>query len=206
MSQWYQALSALIPIYPKKTLPICRSIRPWYRALSVLIPRCLFGTPNLSSPLSFLQWYWLTIITLFLRRNADGFTPFMLAVCRRAYPFALFLFDVAKEFATNPETTVVNQDHLMSMICPSDTSAMSSPLYLLCCNDTCSFTWTGTRHIRQNIFECRTCGLTGTLCCCTECARVCHRGHDCKYAIFCSFIKRQLFLIRCNSRRKPKLN
>lgn len=34
--------------------------------------------------------------------------------------------------------------------------------------------------IFQDIFECRTCGLTGTLCCCTECARVCHKGHDCK--------------------------
>ncbi len=32
----------------------------------------------------------------------------------------------------------------------------------------------------QDIFECRTCGLTDSLCCCTECARVCHRGHDCK--------------------------
>ena len=32
----------------------------------------------------------------------------------------------------------------------------------------------------QDIFECRTCGLTDSLCCCTECARVCHKGHDCK--------------------------
>lgn len=32
----------------------------------------------------------------------------------------------------------------------------------------------------QDIFECKTCGLTGTLCCCTECARVCHKGHECK--------------------------
>ena len=32
----------------------------------------------------------------------------------------------------------------------------------------------------QDIFECKTCGLTGSLCCCTECARVCHKGHDCK--------------------------
>ncbi|KAJ8980295.1 hypothetical protein NQ317_005215 [Molorchus minor] len=38
----------------------------------------------------------------------------------------------------------------------------------------------GAEHINQDIFECRTCGLTGTLCCCTECARVCHKGHDCK--------------------------
>jgi len=33
----------------------------------------------------------------------------------------------------------------------------------------------------QDIFECRTCGLVGSLCCCTECARICHKGHDCKY-------------------------
>lgn len=33
----------------------------------------------------------------------------------------------------------------------------------------------------QDIFECRTCGLTGSLCCCTECAYTCHRGHDCSF-------------------------
>lgn len=33
----------------------------------------------------------------------------------------------------------------------------------------------------QDIFECRTCGLTGSLCCCTECAYSCHRGHDCSF-------------------------
>jgi len=38
---------------------------------------------------------------------------------------------------------------------------------------------------RQDIFECLTCGLTETLCCCTECARVCHKGHDCKWASDC---------------------
>lgn len=26
---------------------------------------------------------------------------------------------------------------------------------------------------------CRSCGLTDSLCCCTECAYNCHRGHDC---------------------------
>ncbi|CAJ0569277.1 unnamed protein product, partial [Mesorhabditis spiculigera] len=55
----------------------------------------------------------------------------------------------------------------------------SWPLFVLCYNDTCSFTWTGQDHINQDIFECRTCGLTGTLCCCTECAFTCHKGHDC---------------------------
>lgn len=35
-------------------------------------------------------------------------------------------------------------------------------------------------YILKDIFECRTCGLMDSLCCCTECARVCHRGHDCR--------------------------
>eukprot|EP00064_Thunnus_orientalis_P013766 superscaffoldBa00002294_g13806 len=68
----------------------------------------------------------------------------------------------------------------MEMICPLGTNPDDSPLYVLCCNDTCSFTWTGAEHINQDIFECRTCGLLESLCCCTECARVCHKGHDCK--------------------------
>uniref|UniRef100_A0A8C1SGC9 E3 ubiquitin-protein ligase UBR5 n=1 Tax=Cyprinus carpio TaxID=7962 RepID=A0A8C1SGC9_CYPCA len=34
--------------------------------------------------------------------------------------------------------------------------------------------------LTTDIFECRTCGLLESLCCCTECARVCHKGHDCK--------------------------
>src|SRR5690606_1663905 len=55
-----------------------------------------------------------------------------------------------------------------------------SPLFIVCYNDTCSFTWTGDEHINQDIFECKTCGLTGSLCCCTECANTCHRNHDCK--------------------------
>nr|XP_018904419.1 PREDICTED: E3 ubiquitin-protein ligase UBR5 isoform X3 [Bemisia tabaci] len=67
-----------------------------------------------------------------------------------------------------------------SMIFPPGSNLDLNPLHIICCNDTCSFTWTGDVHINQDIFECRTCGLIGTLCCCTECARVCHRGHDCK--------------------------
>ncbi|XP_038051829.1 E3 ubiquitin-protein ligase UBR5-like [Patiria miniata] len=73
-----------------------------------------------------------------------------------------------------------NREVFDRMFYPPGSDPDSSPLYVLCCNDTCSFTWTGTEHINQDIFECRTCGLTGTLCCCTECARVCHKGHDCK--------------------------
>ncbi|OXU30332.1 hypothetical protein TSAR_012971 [Trichomalopsis sarcophagae] len=106
-------------------------------------------------------------------RDAQGQTPLMLAVSVRAYHAALIVLDtiqrVGKDFKD-----------CSSMILPADASPDLSPLFVTCCNDTCSFTWTGDEHINQDIFECRTCGLTGTLCCCTECARVCHRGHDCK--------------------------
>lgn len=37
----------------------------------------------------------------------------------------------------------------MEMICPMGTNPDDSPLYVLCCNDTCSFTWTGAEHINQ---------------------------------------------------------
>ena len=97
----------------------------------------------------------------------------MLAVSVRAYHAALILLDTIQRVARDGKDC-------SAMILPSDTSPDLSPLLVTCCNDTCSFTWTGDVHINQEIFECRTCGLTGSLCCCTECARVCHRDHDCK--------------------------
>ncbi|KAG0715755.1 E3 ubiquitin-protein ligase UBR5 [Chionoecetes opilio] len=105
----------------------------------------------------------------------------MLAVSGRAYQAALVLFDVihrvALESALDAESV---RRAVTQMIFPRGSNPDDSPLHVLCYNDTCSFTWTGAEHINQDIFECRTCGLTGSLCCCTECARVCHKGHDCK--------------------------
>ena len=113
--------------------------------------------------------------------DAQGNTPFMASVCWRSYPASLVLMDaasrVARDSSHHPET---QKSTLMSMIFPTNSNVNSSPLHVVCCNDTCSFTWTGAEHINQDIFECRTCGLTETLCCCTECARTCHKGHDCK--------------------------
>ncbi|XP_037923284.1 E3 ubiquitin-protein ligase hyd isoform X6 [Hermetia illucens] len=107
-------------------------------------------------------------------KDAQGQTPFMLAVSCRAYEAGKILF--------NTIITLANGDPVVrdSMIFPPGSAPDQSPLYVICCNDTCSFTWTGADHINQNIFECKTCGLTGSLCCCTECAKVCHKGHDCK--------------------------
>ena len=38
---------------------------------------------------------------------------------------------------------------LQSMIYPAGSSADDNPMYVLCCNDTCSFTWTGAEHVNQ---------------------------------------------------------
>ncbi|XP_057195669.1 E3 ubiquitin-protein ligase UBR5 [Triplophysa rosa] len=116
-------------------------------------------------------------------KDARGMTTFMLAVSGRAYPAAITVLEAAQKIAKGESGLVEKDDTasvFMEMICPSGTNPDDSPLYVLCCNDTCSFTWTGAEHINQDIFECRTCGLLESLCCCTECARVCHKGHDCK--------------------------
>eukprot|EP00069_Balaena_mysticetus_P019270 bmy_00475T0 len=114
-------------------------------------------------------------------KDARGMTPFMSAVSGRAYPAAITILETAQKIAkAEVSSSEKEEDVFMGMVCPSGTNPDDSPLYVLCCNDTCSFTWTGAEHINQDIFECRTCGLLESLCCCTECARVCHKGHDCK--------------------------
>ncbi|CAK9828628.1 E3 ubiquitin-protein ligase hyd [Anthophora retusa] len=113
---------------------------------------------------------------LLTAKDIQGQTPLMLAVSVRAYHAALILLDTIQRVGRD-------QKERSAMILPADANPDLSPLFVTCCNDTCSFTWTGTQHINQDIFECKTCGLTGSLCCCTECARVCHRGHDCRIKI-----------------------
>ncbi|KAJ8785121.1 hypothetical protein J1605_007677 [Eschrichtius robustus] len=118
-------------------------------------------------------------------KDARGMTPFMSAVSGRAYPAAITILETAQKIAkAEVSSSEKEEDVFMGMVCPSGTNPDDSPLYVLCCNDTCSFTWTGAEHINQDIFECRTCGLLESLCCCTECARVCHKGHDCNSSLF----------------------
>lgn len=38
---------------------------------------------------------------------------------------------------------------LMSMLYPSDSHLDDNPIFILCRNDPCSFTWTGESHIQQ---------------------------------------------------------
>lgn len=114
----------------------------------------------------------------------DGMTPFMLAIQCKAYQVANFLLDFLVDLENiRPESQTTSQfsySPLMKYLFPPSSCLDDSPLFMLCYNDTCSFTWTGPNHIRLDIFECRTCGLMDSLCCCTECARVCHKGHDCR--------------------------
>ena len=46
-------------------------------------------------------------------------------------------------------TEEFSQEVFNRMFYPPGSDPDSSPLYVLCCNDTCSFTWTGTEHINQ---------------------------------------------------------
>lgn len=126
---------------------------------------------------------------LMCQKNAHGQTPFMYAISLRAYEAAWLLLDSALQIRSElgikivEDSSISNYDRDLSftnMIYPLHSPIDQSPLYMLCSNDTCSFTWTGDHHITQDIFECRTCTLVGNLCCCTECARTCHQGHDCK--------------------------
>ncbi|CAF4055373.1 unnamed protein product, partial [Rotaria sordida] len=150
---------------------------------------------------SLFQDYLLSLLSF---RNFEGQTPFMYAINTRAYHSALILFEYARKIAKHEssyeqsssssssvefflesssfETIKLSyKNFLLRMIYPlTSINSDYSPLYTICTNDTCSFTWTGEEHISQAIFECKTCGLSGTLCCCSECAQTCHKGHDCR--------------------------
>jgi E3 ubiquitin-protein ligase EDD1 len=117
---------------------------------------------------------------LLFYRDAQGLTPFMLAVTSRAYAAALTLLDTIqrvanKETASPPPTPLAVPSSLptsepqtagvpsisessqqqrkacavAAMVYPVGSSPDDSPLHVVCCNDTCSFTWTGAEHINQ---------------------------------------------------------
>nr|CAD2185644.1 unnamed protein product [Meloidogyne enterolobii] len=115
-------------------------------------------------------------IDLMRQRDINGHSPFETAIYQRAYSAAQLMWQTAIDVKDWSQDVV---DLLMPSVGSDDTNEDSS-LFILCANDTCSYTWTGEEHTPQKIYECKTCGLVGTLCCCTECALLCHRNHDCK--------------------------
>ena len=110
-------------------------------------------------------------------RNAKGCTPFMQAICCQAYAAAVTLMDTAKRLASSGAgsstssgagsstssgagsstssgtgsgaSQEMSRTVFMSMLYPPNSSLGNSPLHVVCCNDTCSFTWTGAEHINQ---------------------------------------------------------
>ena len=74
----------------------------------------------------------------------------MAAVSNRSYPAALVLFDAAQKVSKESSNDLETQKKtLMSMVYPPGSPPDDSPLHVICCNDTCSFTWTGDEHINQ---------------------------------------------------------
>ena len=85
---------------------------------------------------------------LLCERDLEGCTPFMAAVKEKAYSAALTLLDAARRIAAGES----DEKTLMMMVCPDGTHPDDSPLFVLCCNDTCSFTWTGASHVKQVVY------------------------------------------------------
>lgn len=76
-----------------------------------------------------------------------GQTPLMAAVAERAYRAAVVLLDAIR---SSCEGEGEAQDaQRAAAIFPPNAHPDHSPLLVLCCNDTCSFTWTGQEHINQ---------------------------------------------------------
>ncbi|GBP22899.1 E3 ubiquitin-protein ligase hyd [Eumeta japonica] len=92
------------------------------------------------------------LMQLLTTKDGMGQTPLMAAVAERAYRAALVILDAIRACSDADEA------QRSAAIFPPNAHADHSPLLVLCCNDTCSFTWTGQEHINQ----------------------VCHKGHDCK--------------------------
>ena len=61
----------------------------------------------------------------------------------QAYDVALRLFELAEQLSAG------NTETLLSMVCPADSHADDNPVFVLCRNDACSFTWTGEEHVQQ---------------------------------------------------------
>ena len=61
----------------------------------------------------------------------------------QAYCTARMLFDLANQLSSGQE------ESLMSMLYPPDSHPDDNPVFVLCRNDPCSFTWTGEEHIQQ---------------------------------------------------------
>ena len=100
-------------------------------------------------------------------RNCMSMTPFMYAVLIRSYEAALVLLDATfdairesyPELATGKQASVNARtvDSLaMDILYPAGSNPDDSPLFLLCLNDVCTYTWTGARKQNESRFSSKT--------------------------------------------------
>ena len=75
----------------------------------------------------------------------------MYAIARRAYKEAVAIFQRVKQLVEDSGSTEGDHAQLMEYLYPSNSPLDHNPLYVLCCNDTCSFTWTKDRHIQLRV-------------------------------------------------------
>ena len=61
----------------------------------------------------------------------------------QAYAVALQLLDLTMSVSSG------DQARLLAALFPSDCHPDDNPVFVLCRNDNCSFTWTGEMHIHQ---------------------------------------------------------
>lgn len=65
------------------------------------------------------------------------------------YKSHMWYTDRSMYIESNKEKILKAKEVLTSMVYPPGSNPDYSPLHVLCCNDTCSFTWTGAEHINQ---------------------------------------------------------
>jgi E3 ubiquitin-protein ligase EDD1 len=79
----------------------------------------------------------------------------MYAITRRAYKEAISIFERSNsliEELNQMASDEVKEKELLEYLYPSDSPLDHNPIYVLCCNDTCSYTWTKETHINQEWF------------------------------------------------------
>ena len=104
------------------------------------------------------------------QRDAEGFTALHYAVLSHDQPLVAYLC----EHGANPAAQNNSRSSPLTLarVNSLDTSAMLR--HPAAC---CSRVEGGTSELRQDFFNCHTCGLTGHKGCCDVCSLRCHKGH-----------------------------
>lgn len=90
---------------------------------------------------------------LMRERDIDGFTPLQCAIQCRAYSAALLIWNKMVESSTETSSSNESKSGLTDIALPMGTRVDDNILFVLCYNDTCSYTWTGVRIYSVSISD-----------------------------------------------------